>query len=188
MKLTFEEEGHKYSIDGKEVPSVSKIMECITIPYYEGIDKEIVTKAAYRGIQIHKAIEDLERWGEFEIEDIYKDYVFQYKVAKKLKGFKPIELEQKLTDGVYAGTFDMIAEYEGKTILIDHKTSSKINTTLVQVQFGGYKKLLEANGKKIDKYYCLHLTKTNYKFIEIKPNTKIFDACFKIWKYMKEGK
>ena len=75
-----------------------------------------------------------------------------------------INQEQRLTNGKFAGTYDMLAKINGKTILIDHKTSKEIHDKLLSVQFAGYNELCEANGIKIDEFYCLHLTKTKYEF------------------------
>src|SRR5690606_31452396 len=122
------------------------------------IDEAVLDNACNRGHQIHKATENIDLGKEYEIDDKWKDYLLQYKKFKALRKPKIKEVEQLLTNGEYCGTLDRIMELEGEKWLIDIKTSAQINTDLVSVQLGGYKKLL--GKKKIDKCGVLHLTKT----------------------------
>ena len=155
--------------------------------YYSGINPIIVEKAAIRGSCVHSCIEDYEKTGKYEIKDIWKGYLTQYKIAKKVEDWEVLELEQKMTNGEYAGTFDCMANYKGKKIFIDYKTSSKLNYTLVQVQFAFYMMLAEHNKKEIEECWCLHLSKTGYKFEKIEPRYDIAKALLKLYNYLKES-
>ena len=186
--IEFEESTHTYKIDGVVVPSVSEIMTPLTSLYYKEIDKNILDMACYRGSQVHKAIEDFETWGEYTIDDKYKDYMLNYKIFKKFNEIEIINQEQRLTNGKFAGTYDMLAKIDNKTILIDHKTSKEIHNNLLSVQFAGYNELCEANGIKVDEFYCLHLTKSKYEFRKIEINKEIWKKCKDIYFYIKEEK
>jgi hypothetical protein len=184
--IEFLEDTHTYLVDGVIKPSVSAIMTPLTMDHYKEIDNEILERACERGSAIHKATENIDLEKEYEIEDKWKDYLFQYKKFKTLR--KPIlkSVEQQLTNGEYCGTLDRIYEIEGTKWLVDIKTSSQVNTKLVQVQLGAYKKLLKHNKIKVQKYGVLHLSKTGFKLLEIEPREDIFNALLEIYKYSSE--
>jgi len=179
--IEFLEETHQYLVDGIIKPSVSEIMVPLSKEYYKEVNEEILEKACERGSAIHKATENIDREEEYEIKETWDDYVFQYKKFKALRNPKIIDIEQQLTNGEYCGTIDRIIELEGERWLIDIKTSAKINKMLVAVQLGAYRML--TNQEKIKKYGVLHLTKTNFKLVEIEPREDIFEALLEIWKY-----
>lgn len=201
--IEFLEETHEYLVDGVLTPSVSTIISPIASFYYDTListsyDSEltanVVKKACKRGNAIHKATEDLDLGKEYEIEDKWKDYVLQYKKFKAIKKPEIIEIEKQLTDGQVCGTIDRVMVIDGVRWLVDIKTSSAINTILIELQEGGYSRLAQANDLKIDKFAVLHLTKTNYKFQEITPNIYMFEILLKnyitnkeIEKYKKEN-
>lgn len=181
--IEFLEETHTYLVDGVIKPSVSEIMTPLSKEYYKDINEDILQMACDRGSAIHKATEDIDQDKGYDIKDKWKDYVFQYKKFKALRKPKIKEVEQQLTNGEYCGTIDRIMDIDGDIWLVDIKTSAKINDTLVAVQLGGYKKLL--NDKKVKKYGVLHLTKTGFKLVEVNPREDIFEALLKIWKYQR---
>lgn len=183
--IEFLEDTHTYLLDGVILPSVSEIMTPLSKEYYKEVNEEILKMACDRGSAIHKATENIDLNREYEIEDKWKDYVFQYKKFKALKKPKIINVEQQLTNGEYCGTIDRIIDVDGIKWLVDIKTSRKINDKLVSVQLGAYNKLLKANKIKVSKFGVIHLSKTGFKFVEIEPNEKIFEALLKIWKYSK---
>lgn len=184
--IEFIEETHTYLVDGVIIPSVSEILEPLSKEHYKDIDKDILQNACDRGSCIHLATENIDLEKEYIIDDKWKDYVLQYKKFKALK--KPVikEIELALTNNEYCGRIDRIYKIDGLNWLVDIKTSSEINTKLVQVQEGGYKLLLDYNKINIDKCGVLHLTKTGFKLVEIVPREDVFEALYKIWKYKKE--
>lgn len=186
--LTFNEKEHKYYSCGKEIPSVSKIMESITCHFYGNVPQYALDIACKRGTQIHKAIYDYELFGDYEIDDEYKEYLENY--LKFKEDYKPeiIDQELMLTNEEWAGTVDYICKINNETWLIDHKTSKEIHENLISVQEYGYKCLCEYNGLKIDKFGVLHLKKDGYELREIKPNEKMWDCCYKCYKFGKGDK
>ena len=183
--IEFDEETHTYKVDGKILPSVTTITSILSNLEYKDIDKEILQKAAEKGTKIHKAIENYIDWNDYELEKQYEPYMLQFKKALKLEKFEPIKSEFKLTDGEICGTLDNMSQLGEYRIIIDYKTTSTIHKKLLEAQFGGYKKLTDANHINIDKWYGLFLTKTGYKFIEVKPNVEIFNKCKEIYDYIK---
>ena len=54
-ELEFDEELHKYTLNGKEIPSVTKLLDT---GEYANVDSEILKRACDRGHEIHKEIEN----------------------------------------------------------------------------------------------------------------------------------
>ena len=54
-ELEFDEELHKYTLNGKEIPSVTKLLDT---GEYANVDSEILKQACDRGHEIHKEIEN----------------------------------------------------------------------------------------------------------------------------------
>lgn len=183
--IEFDEATHTYKVDGKVLPSVTTITSILSNLEYDGIDKEILIKAAEKGTKVHKAIEDYLLWNDYELEEKYQPYMLQFKKAEKLERFITSKTEFKLTDGEICGTIDNMSMLGEEVIIIDYKTTSTIHMNLLEAQFGGYKRLCDANNIQVEKWYGLFLSKTGYKFIEIEPNVEIFNKCKEIYDYMK---
>ena len=60
-ELEFNEESHKYTLNGKELPSVTKLLDDGT---YKDVDPVILQRACQRGHEIHKEIENYFKKGE----------------------------------------------------------------------------------------------------------------------------
>lgn len=60
-ELEFNEESHKYTLHGKELPSVTKLLDDGT---YKDVDPVILQRACKRGHEIHKEIENYFKKGE----------------------------------------------------------------------------------------------------------------------------
>lgn len=172
-EIDFDEETHSYYVNGVRLPSVSEIMSPLSKEYYKNIDKETMKKAAQRGKTIHKNIEFYEEFGV--MNDDYKDYLFQYQIAKKLEKINVLKCEVMMTDGTYCGTFDLLVEIDNELVLIDTKATSKINKELLQVQLAAYLKLARHNGYNVFKSKVLHLKKDGYKLKDIEPNYTLWE-------------
>lgn len=184
--IEFEKETHTYKVDGKILPSVTTIINILSSYDYKDIKPEILQRAAYKGSRVHKALEDLIVWGDYEIEPLFESYVEQFKKAKAVENFEIADTEFMLTNNEICGTIDARGILnESKTIVIDYKTTSTIHKKLLEAQFGGYKILCDANNIQVDEWYGLFLSKTGYKFIRIEPNVDIFNKCKEIYDYMK---
>lgn len=188
QKIDFNKENHTYKVDGKELPSVTTITSILSNLEYKDIDKEILKRAAEKGTAVHKAIEQLILYGDYELDIKYEPYMCQFREALEKEKFQTKKTEFMLTDGEVCGTLDNMSIMDDKVIIIDYKTTVTVHKKLLEAQFGGYKKLCDANGIKVDKWYGLFLrpSRNHYKFLEIEPNVEIFDKCKEIYNYMKE--
>jgi hypothetical protein len=176
----FDEVLHRYTIDGKILPSVSEIMKPLSEQYYSNVDKNVLRNAAYRGTRIHKAIEMFHQFGIETDEQDIKPYLLGYKMAYMLEGYEPVYNEIMLTNNEYCGTIDMIAKRGDEIIIIDLKATSKINFELIEVQLAGYQELVKHVGMDC-KTYVLHVKKGAYKFIEIEPNYNMWEDLKRQW-------
>ena len=181
--IKFNEDKHEYTVDGKVVPCVSDIMKCATCLYYtDEIPQQVLELACKKGSAVHKAIEDYLLFEDYEIEEQYKPIFNQF--LKWYEEYKPeiLKVEYQMSNGIYAGTCDLICKIDNKIIGIDHKTSSEIHTNMIAIQEAGYDELCDL---KIDEWYVLHLTKTRYEFKKIEIRKDIWDKCKDIYFYMK---
>ena len=59
MEVKFDENLHKYTVDGKEVISVTQLLQKHKItPSYDAVDKELLRMASERGTLIHEEVEN----------------------------------------------------------------------------------------------------------------------------------
>lgn len=174
-RLQFNKELHEYSLDGKNIPSVSEIMKPLTVEYYKKIPTYILNKARDRGIKVHEAIELYILFGV--IDEEVEEYIEQFKDFIEKHDFKVTHTELMLTDGIYAGTIDLIVETpENKRMLIDIKTTNKINESLISVQLNAYNLLLGFVGYNVDGCYSLLLKPNSYKFEPVELDGKTWDT------------
>lgn len=169
-EIKFIESTHEYYVGGRRLPSVSEIMKPLSEQTYLNINPRVLANAAKRGTAVHLAVEMFEELGVDSTDAEVRQIVQNYKVAKRLKKFNPIYQEIRLTNGEYCGTLDMIAEMDGKIVIIDLKNTAKINHDLLAVQLQAYRELCEFNGIEIQGLYCLQLKKDGYKFVEVRGN------------------
>lgn len=158
-ELTFDPERHLYRLDGAVLPSVTQLMKPLSAAKYDGIDESIMDKAAKRGTAVHEAIEFYNACGVMEIAPEFSGYTDAY--LQWFDRFKPnifgseIMTYHKILH--YAGTVDVLAEFCGKTWLIDLKTTAVINDMLTSVQLEAYAQALGTHGIEVDHKAILHL-------------------------------
>jgi hypothetical protein len=175
-EIGFDKVAHAYTVGGKTLPSVSAIMRELSKDYYADVDPILLKKSALRGTMVHEAIQMYEEFGAVAQNDEINQYLIQYKIAKRIYKFEVLECEVMLTNGEYCGIMDQFALFRGNLIMIDHKTTAKINQDLISVQFAGYKELAEYNGFPVEHCFVLLLKKDGFKFTEIEPNVLVWSA------------
>ena len=150
MEIKFDENLHKYTVDGKEVISVTQLLQKHKItPSYDAVDKELLRVASERGTLIH---EEVEKWiesgecGFTEEAEKICDYLFE-RADEKSK----IISEQMVANDVVAGRFDVIYTHAKKLVLTDIKTGNTKHLFGWSWQLSLYKYLYEKMyGKEID--------------------------------------
>ena len=188
--LSFDADTHVYFVDGVPVPSVSQVIEAEVEVYYD--NPHITSKlenAKKRGTLVHKVIEyclqgDMllsNDYNELEIIEKTNEVFIRWLHEKKIV---PLQNEYMLTNGMYAGTIDLLVEEDGVLTLVDVKATSVINKPLVELQLAGYYLLLKENGIEVNACKVLHI-KTNtkgkytYKYEEVSINIGKFKELLK---------
>lgn len=168
-KILFNSESHLYIVDGIVVPSVSDIMRPLSEGFYRNIPPRILDNARKRGVEVHEAIEDYIKFGV--IRESKREYVEQFILFLQETGLEPVYSELRLTNGIYAGTVDLLLKTpENEFVLVDVKATNKINFDLLPVQLCGYRDLLAENGYNVISCQVLHLKKDDYAYVKIEPS------------------
>ena len=165
-QVLFNEFLHEYTLEstGELLIGVTSLMKKHGLgPDYGDAPKEVLEKAAARGTEIHKMLEDYDNGVPVLENDILSAY-------KKL-GLKVHCSEYLVSDNKMVASFiDKVLE---DCSLVDVKTTSKVHTEAVAWQLSIYKKLflMQNPNKKVPHLYCCHidLKKMVAKLIELKP-------------------
>lgn len=157
--LSFDPRTHVYRLRGIPIPSVTHVMQPLSRLKYEGIDPEILNRAAQRGTDAHSAIEFFLKYGVKECTEEARPYFDAF--MKWYQDYKPhVFLSEEMTyhpQLVYAGTIDLLAHVDCKKTLIDFKTTMTINDMLTTVQLEAYNRMLAARGHGADQKAILLL-------------------------------
>ena len=155
MEIKFDETLHKYTVDGKEVISVTQLLQKHKItPSYDAVDKELLRVASERGTLIH---EEVEKWIESGESGFTKEAerICDYLNSTADKDSQIIS-EQMVANDVVAGRFDILFTYKKELVLADIKTGNSKHLFGWSWQLSLYKYLYEKmNGKKIDSLQIL---------------------------------
>ncbi len=140
----FDEAAHRYTVGGKEVPSVSRLLKPLTDLAYKDIDKAVLREAAEFGTAVHACTEYYDK-GELDEDSVlpeWRPYLDAY--LKWRRDVRPeiLHIEDRLGCSKYAGTLDRICRIDGKLWVVDLKTTSEIHPH-VGVQLAAYAALAE---------------------------------------------
>lgn len=179
--IIFYDEDHRYVVDGEEVPSVSEITRFLSRELYSEINQAVLDMAASRGTAVHKAAEALDKYGSAEISDEYVPYLKAY--LSFLREKKPTweKIEWPVNNGnLYAGTIDRYGELDGKKVIVDLKTTARIDKghrALYTAAQNLYRMAIEGD-HPVEAIYVLQLTKDGlWKLCEIEIQNELAEAC-----------
>lgn len=178
---SFDEENHKYYVDGVEKPSVTEIADPISFERLNELQKSLVERARRRGERCHELAEQyllLEELDTEEIEVEYFPYIQQFVLWVKTYRPKVIFTEKILFGKEFCGKLDLICEIDGKTINVDYKFTSVIDKKYLSVQAEGYDRLAKENFIHIDESWFLHVRKDSFVFKPITKDSEWFDILF----------
>jgi hypothetical protein len=187
-QLLFFDEGHKYTLDGEELPSVSELTRFISREIYGDVGQFNLDRAADRGTAVHKATELLDKYGTVEIDEDISPYLKAYIAFRKEHKceWQKIEYATHHPENLYAGTLDRVGTVDGKLAILDIKTSSTIQKPLYTAQLNLYREMLP---DPIEQLIILHLRKDGtYKLIDIPIDDTLADACITMHEALKKKK
>lgn len=134
-RLTLQEDGHLYALDGEPIPSVSEILKIQGNPYYARTTRAM--ESIDRGSRVHQATEMMDTlgMGPLDFEPDLLPYLTGWQQFLEQTQAKVIHIEQRVYSETlwYAGTFDRIIELYGHLCLIDIKTGGKQKIHPVQL-------------------------------------------------------
>ena len=188
-KLIFFDDGHTYQADGETVPSVSEIIRFMSREVYDSIMQFRLDNAADRGTKVHKAVENIARYGSCEVTEDIEPYVRAYVQFLKDKRPQWLKVEHAMySDALgYAGTMDRYGVIDGRRLVVDVKSNSQIKVPIVGAQLNGYDILAEENGLPADGVAVLHLMKNGlYRFKELPIDSASFMACLTLHNALKK--
>ena len=139
-ELEFIEDGHVYLVDGIIVPSITQILKASLTDKYEHVSKEVLTRAAQRGTETHKAIENWCRTGD---DDGSKE-VRNFRFLQRSFGFEVLENETPVIlsvrdEPVAAGRLDLVIKMAGKIGGADIKRTSSLDKEYLAYQLNMYR-------------------------------------------------
>lgn len=123
--VIFIEEGHKYTLGDKSLSGITSLLHRVLYPsMYANVPESTLIAAAQRGTTIHKMIEEYHvngiDFGDAELNDylnLMVDYIDDW-----------VESEYLVSDNErYASKIDLVYFHDGKIILSDIKTVSKMD-------------------------------------------------------------
>lgn len=134
--IFFEEATHTYLVDGREVPSVTTILQPLTSRAYGKVNPSVLEYAANRGKAVHEALEIYDLGGELEATPETAGYIKAYLEWQQV--YKPtwVGVEEIVYDYTsnYIGTLDRVGYLNGQGFaVVDIKTSQPTKEALVSV-------------------------------------------------------
>ena len=188
-KNYYDEENHKYYVNGEEKPSVTDIASPISFERLNALQQSLLDRARQRGSRCHELFEEYLIYGELDVDTIETEYIpYVQQFVLWVKTYKPkVLFTEKIMFGEeFCGTCDLICEIDGRIVLVDYKCTSVADKKSLSVQLEGYYRLCKLYNINIEETYYLHIKKDGYVFKPINRNIKWFDVLLEHNKFMKE--
>lgn len=158
----FFDQGHTYTLDGEEVPSVSQLCRFLSREVYGTVAQYTLDHAADRGTRVHKACEALDVYGKVNVTEDIAPYVNAYLKFRQEHevAWNMVERSMAHMTERYAGTIDRYGTVDVGATLVDLKTTYAVHKQIAAAQLNLYRWMVEEEGHPVDKMYILHLKKT----------------------------
>lgn len=170
--LEYYDDTHTYLVDGLEVPSITQLMNIKFGKKYEGIDTNILNRAAQNGTKVHEAIEWYCKTGEVLDFKEVRNFIFLQKQYKfeVLKNEVPVIIF-KDNKPICAGRLDLVLEIKNQIGGGDIKRTSTLDKEYLAYQLNlyriGYKQCYGVEWKFLK---GIHLRENVRKFVSIPIN------------------
>lgn len=189
--LLFFDQGHKYTLDGEELPSVSELCRFLSREIYGTVAQYTLDHAAERGTAVHKICQALDLYGRADVQDDLLPYVKAYVQFRKEHNveWEAVEKAMHHPEQRYAGTIDRIGMVDGKRCIVDLKTSYQVQKPLAIAQLNLYRRMVEYHGESVESLYILHLKKDGtYRLVNVEINDNVPDALLTLHNLTKKKK
>ena len=167
--LEYDDETHTYLYDGLILPSITQILKLRFGRKYDGVDSNVLSRAAQRGTEVHKAIENLCKTGEVEDLKEVRNFLF----LQKHYGFKVVDNELPVVlfvddIPIACGRLDLVLEINNQLYLGDIKRTSELDKEYLGFQLNLYRiAYQQCYGQVIKGLRGLHLREDKRKFVPI---------------------
>lgn len=173
--VDYSEEGHRYLVDGRQVPSVTQLVKFKFPNKYNGVNTSTLQSAAEKGTELHNAIEIYEQDG-LERDDLIE--FRNYKFLKQLIGWETVESETMVVldynNITIAGRLDQLQMQNGLLGIADIKRTSVLDKEYLAYQLNLYRlAYMQTYGKEISFLRAIHLHDDKRKAVDIKINEKL---------------
>lgn len=199
-KVQFDEATHTYTLDGKELPSVTHIIRYLAVDKANNADPNMALIARERGSAVHEATVMYDYSGEIpdDFPAEYAPYLEAY--VQFVRDYKPgwelIEHQMGNKTLGFAGTLDRFGVIDNEWCILDIKTSYKVDIPSLSAQLTAYHDLLlneqfeRLENAKI-RHLGLQLMRTGkYRLYETdcEKGSDLFYSCRRIYKTMEQMK
>lgn len=174
MRIEFEKERHLYKIDGKPVPSVSRIIMSAGLADFGNVEKSVLERAGNFGTAVHRACElnDQDNLDHDSLSEHLVPYLIAWQNFISDTGFVSMESEKPIASKKwgFAGTPDRVGILKKLLAIVDIKTNAVMRPECA-LQTAGYKiGYEEMTGQKIKKRLAVHLKPDGKYSLHIYPN------------------
>lgn len=169
--IEFDEEKHKYFVDGVEKPSVTTILNYVTGSHYGQISEAVLRQAAQRGSDVHEACQMIDYGCDADVDPVTAPYVEAY--CQFLTDYRPKwdEVEQKhYSERGFCGTVDRMGTLNYRKCILDIKTTAsptKLNYLAYCSQLVAYSMFYEG-GADYDNYILFLKKDGKYRLVNAK--------------------
>lgn len=185
MTIEFDEAKHQYLVDGVPVPSVTQLVACLGADLDEPDELLEITldAAADRGVTMHAYIAHRLQGlpaEEFELPDLYAPYAEGVELLLAEHTIVPLIVETPLPGDGFAGTPDLVCEFDDIPAILDWKFVSVIAKSKVGAQLAGYLELCAQNDIYPEALYAVQFTRDgSYRLYpaDPEPNALAFAVC-----------
>lgn len=197
-KVQFDEATHTYTLDGKELPSVTHIIRYLAVDKANNADPNMALMARERGSAVHEATVMYDYSGEIpdDFPAEYAPYLEAY--VQFVRDYKPswelIEHQMGNATLGFAGTLDRFGLIDGEYAILDIKTSYKVDIPSLSAQLAAYHDLLlNEQFERLEnaniRHLGLQLMRTGkYRLYETdcEKGSDLFYSCRRIYKTMEQ--
>lgn len=198
-EFLFYPETHTYTLDGKEIPSVTQLVEIYsTAKVEEDSDLELTFEsAAERGTLLHGYLEHRLTGGEvedYEIPAAYSGYVEAIELFLSEHELEPMLIETPMYSGenarnilreplLYAGTPDFVGCLDGTLSILDWKFVSQVQKSKIGAQLSGYARIIEECGIYPERLLCVQFCNNGeYRLYPVQDSGQLFEICCMVYR------
>jgi len=186
MSLIFDPVTHRYTLNGEPLPSVTELVRPLRNELPEALELTMEA-AAERGAALHLYIshlmgEETEKMSPDELPDAWHGYAAAADLWHSEHAIVPLLVEQPLAGDGFAGTPDLVAEYDGRLSVLDYKFVAAVDKAAVGAQLNGYAALCEANGVFPEALYAVQFFPDGeYRVYPVDMDGTAFELCRRLY-------